>query len=318
MRLIDMHCDTLWALMRKKEEDLKNNTCAIDVEKLKTADCLAQFFACFIYMDDFQGENRFTQAYEYALEMIAYAKQEISTYPGEMALATSIEEIEQNRKEQVISSLLTIEESGILDNDMGRLERLYAEGIRLLTLTWNYENCIGSPNSRDISIMQQGLKPFGKEVVERMNQLGMLVDVSHLSDGGFWDVIEHSKEPILASHSNARALCPHPRNLSDEMIRALAEKGGIAGLNLYPYFIHESGKITLDDIAEHVAHMYRIGGEDVLSIGTDFDGFDEGTSEIVHMGQMEQLYEAIKKRGFTDRQMEKIWYKNALRIMKQI
>lgn len=313
-----MHCDTLWALMRKKEEDLKNNTCAIDVEKLKTADCLAQFFACFIYMDDFQGENRFTQAYEYALEMIAYAKQEISTYPGEMALATSIEEIEQNRKEQVISSLLTIEESGILDNDMGRLERLYAEGIRLLTLTWNYENCIGSPNSRDISIMQQGLKPFGKEVVERMNQLGMLVDVSHLSDGGFWDVIEHSKEPILASHSNARALCPHPRNLSDEMIRALAEKGGIAGLNLYPYFIHESGKITLDDIAEHVAHMYRIGGEDVLSIGTDFDGFDEGTSEIVHMGQMEQLYEAIKKRGFTDRQMEKIWYKNALRIMKQI
>lgn len=318
MRLIDMHCDTLWALMRKKEEDLKNNTCAIDVEKLKTADCLAQFFACFIYMDDFQGENRFTQAYEYALEMIAYAKQEISTYPGEMALATSIEEIEQNRKEQVISSLLTIEESGILDNDMGRLERLYAEGIRLLTLTWNYENCIGSPNSRDISIMQQGLKPFGKEVVERMNQLGMLVDVSHLSDGGFWDVIEHSKEPILASHSNARALCPHPRNLSDEMIRALAEKGGIAGLNLYPYFIHESGKITLDDIAEHVAHMYRIGGEDVLSIGTDFDGFDEGTSEIVHMGQMEQLYEAIKKRGFTERQMEKIWYKNALRIMKQI
>lgn len=313
-----MHCDTIWALMRKREEQLKYNTCAVDLEKLKAADCLAQFFACFIYMDDFQGKDCYTKAYKHALDMISYAKREIDAYPGTIALTTSFEEVEKNKKEQVISAFLTIEEGGILDNDMSRLERLYEEGIRLLTLTWNYENCIGYPNSREVDIMQQGLKPFGKEVVERMNQLGMLIDVSHLSDGGFWDVLEHSKEPVLASHSNVRALCSHPRNLSDEMIRALAKKGGIAGLNLYPYFIHESGRITLEDIAKHVVHMYRIGGEDVLSIGTDFDGFDEGISEITHMGQMEQLYEAIKKCGFTERQMEKIWCKNAMRIMKQI
>ena len=224
----------------------------------------------------------------------------------------------QNDTTEKISAFLTVEEGGILGDDINRLQTLYDEGIRLITLTWNHENCIGYPNSKDEAIMQKGLKPFGIEVIEKMNQLGMIIDVSHLSDGGFWDVLKHSKKPVVASHSNARSLCNHPRNLSDEMIKALADRGGIAGINLYPYFIKKNGKATVDDIAAHVWHMYQTGGEDFVAIGTDFDGFDEGELEIVDIGEMGKLYDAVKRRGLSERQMEKFWIGNAMRVINEV
>ena len=148
--------------------------------------------------------------------------------------------------------------------------------------------------------------------------LGMLIDVSHLSDGGFWDVLKHSKKPIVASHSNCRSLCEHPRNLSDNMMKALATHGGMVGINFYPYFLNSSGVASMEIIAEHIWHMYQVGGEDVVGIGTDFDGFDEGQSDIKHIGQMKVLYDVVKKRGFSERQMEKFWNENAIRILKQM
>lgn len=315
MNLIDMHCDTFWLMMREKTEGLHKNHLAVDIEKMKWAGSLAQFFACFIYMDEFSGEDRYTKAYEHALDMISYAKGQIHDCAGDIALATCFADLQRNREQGLMSAFLTIEEGGILEDDMSRLEHLYQEGIRLMTLTWNHENCIGFPNSRDASVMQKGLKPFGVEVVKRMNQLGMLIDVSHLSDGGFWDVLQYSQKPIVASHSNCRSLCNHPRNLSDEMIRALANQGGVVGINLYPYFVRESGVVSAEDIADHVAHMYQVGGVDVIGIGTDFDGFDEGVSDITQIGQMSLLYDTVKRRGFTERQMEKFWCKNILRLI---
>ena len=318
MRMIDLHCDTLWQMDRDDRLHLKRNACAVDVEKLKEVESLAQFFACFIYMNDFTGEERFTEGYHKALEMIERGKQEFADCADKISLTCSFAELLSHEKEGRISAFLTIEEGGILDDDIHRLEILHEEGVCLMTLMWNYENCIGFPNSRDASVMQSGLKPFGFSVVERMNELGMVIDVSHMSDGGFWDVIGHSKHPIVASHSNARGVCAHRRNLTDEMIKALAEKGGVQGLNLYPYFLHESGNVTTEHMAAHVQHMYQVGGEDVVAIGTDFDGFDEGKSEIVHIGQMEKLYHALNGSGFTERQLEKFWYKNALRVMKDV
>lgn len=217
-----------------------------------------------------------------------------------------------------MSAVLTIEEGGILCNDIERLDKLYQEGIRLMTLTWNHDNCIGSPNSKDIEVMKKGLKPFGLEVIERMNELGMIIDVSHLSDGGFWDVIRCSDKPVVASHSNARALCPHPRNLSNEMIKALAEKGGVIGVNFYPFFLNPIGKASAEEIADHIMHMYCVGGEDVIAIGTDFDGFDEGELEIEHLGEMDKLHSAVKKKGLTERQIEKIWSQNVMRVIKEV
>ena len=315
MRLIDMHCDTLLGLMHGENVNLKNNSLCVDLEKMKQADSMAQFFACFIYMKAFQGEDRWSKGYEYAMNMIARGKAEFAKYPDEIAMARSYEELLQNEKSGKMSAVLTVEGGGVLDGKMENLEALYREGIRLITLTWNEENCLGFPNSDNAVIMNQGLKPFGIEAIERMNELGILVDVSHLSDGGFWDVLKYSKKPVVASHSNARALCNHRRNLSDDMIRALAEKGGISGINFYPYFLNESGKATIDDLVHHIEHMYRVGGEDFVAMGTDFDGFDDGELDIRHLGQMNRVYEALKKRKFNDSQIEKFWHKNAIRVM---
>ena len=318
MRLIDMHCDTIWMLMREKHANLQNSPFCVDIEKLKTAGSMAQFFACFIYMDAITGEGRYDKGYQLALDMIARAKKEFAECAENIELACSFDDMIKNNEDGKMSAFLTVEEGGILNGDLNRLQTLYDEGIRLITLTWNHENCIGYPNSKDEAIMEKGLKPFGVEVVEKMNELGMIIDVSHLSDGGFWDVLKYSNKPVVASHSNARSLCNHPRNLSDEMIKKLADKGGIAGINLYPYFINKRGKATVEDIADHVWHMYQTGGEDFIAVGTDFDGFDEGELDIAHIGEMEKLYDEVKKRRLSERQMEKFWSGNVMRVMEAL
>ena len=317
MRLIDMHCDTVLGWMHNENMNLKDCSLCVDLNKMKQADSLAQFFACFIYMKRFQGEDRFAKGYEHALKLIARAKQEFAKYPEEILLATNVEEMLRNDRAGKMSAILTVEEGGVIDGKMENLEELYRQGIRLITLTWNEENCLGFPNSKDKNIMNQGLKKFGIEAVERMNDLGIIVDVSHLSDGGFWDVLKYSKKPVIASHSNARALCGHQRNLTDEMIRALAEKGGVSGINFYPCFLTENGKAGIDDLVRHIEHMYYVGGEDFVAMGTDFDGFDDGELELKHLGEIPYLYEALKKRKFNDGQIEKFWNGNAMRVMKE-
>ena len=335
-----MHCDTIFELFRRRDlkskrselyvgrefkqnslctdMELGKNSLCVDIEKMRMADSMAQFFACFIYMKMFQGEERFSKGYRYALDMISFAKKVFEKYPDEIMLVKSYEELLQNEKAGKISAYLTVEEGGIVENDISRLEYLYDEGVRLITLLWNEENCMGYPNSRDVEVMNCGLKPFGIETVERMNELGMIIDVSHMSDGGFRDVLGCSKKPVVASHSNARVLCPHPRNLTDEMIRALAEHGGVAGLNFYPYFINESGKADIDDLVRHIEHMFYVGGEDFVAIGTDFDGFDEGKLELQNIGEMNLLYGALKKRKFNDGQIEKFWHGNVMRVMREV
>lgn len=336
MRFIDLHCDTLWAMWRHHKQyvaseeqryaalgycygdavSLQKNSLCVDLEKLKQAGSMAQFFACFIYMDEISGEDRWMKGYQQALDMIALGKKNFAADSNDISLTLRFHELMAHHAEGKISAFLTVEEGGILDGDLTRLDRLYQEGIRLMTLTWNHENCLAYPNSRDPHLMQLGLKPFGIEVVERMNELGMVIDVSHMSDGGFWDVLKYSKKPVVASHSNARSLCNHPRNLSDEMIKALAEKGGVAGVNFYPYFVRENGKISAEDLADHIVHMYRVGGEDFVAIGTDFDGFDEGKSDIKDIGQMRYVYDIVKQRGFTESQMEKLWCRNVMRVLE--
>ena len=317
MRFIDMHCDTFWLMMRKKGVSLQKNDLCIDIEKMQKAGSMAQFFASFIHMSQFEGVDALEEAYRHALAMIAHGKAELAKSSDEIAIAHNFDELIANRDKGKMSAVLTLEEGGILNGKMAYLEELYRQGIRLITLTWNHENCIGFPNSRDPELMKCGLKPFGVEVVGRMNALGMIIDVSHLSDGGFWDVVNYSSKPFVASHSNARTLCNHPRNLTDEMIKALAEKGGVTGVNFYPYFLRENGRATVTDIADHFWHIYQVGGEDVLAFGTDFDGFDEGELDISDIGEMNLVYDAVQKRGFSERQMDKILNGNILRVMQE-
>lgn len=334
MNLVDMHCDTISELMKASADDtLMGNKLSINIEGLEKAETLAQFFACFVNAASFEelktpgdsgaaGQQKRISpaAWECAYQAVIKMIERLDGEQNEkVKIACSYSEIMENRKRGIISAVKTVEEGGIISGKLSRLETLYQAGIRLVTLTWNHANCLGYPNSREKKIMEKGLTGFGFQAVERMNELGVLVDVSHLSDGGFWDCIKTSKVPICASHSNARALCNHPRNLTDEMLRALGKAGGIAGLNFYPPFLREDRAAVLDDIARHAVHMMQVGGEETVAIGTDFDGFDNEAREqwIGHVRDMRLVWEAMKKRGITERQLDKIMGGNALRVIKE-
>lgn len=318
MKLIDMHCDTIWKLMDlDKKGDLKTNECSISIPGMKKAGTMAQFFACFTYLDDMTGG--YDECYWHVHEMIDFMEGQIKKFSTDIAHAYSYEDIKENDENGKISAVLTVEEGGVLNSDIERLEKLYQRGIRLVTPMWNYENCLGFPNSTDPSVMQQGLKPFGVETVRRMGELGIIVDVSHASDGTFRDILHNAKGPVVASHSNCRALCAHPRNLTDEMICELADIGGAAGLNFYGVFLGTKNASCNDEMAEHVLHMIQCGGEEFPMIGTDFDGFDGIEKlDIPKVENMERLWSALKKKGVSESQLDKIWNGNALRILKAI
>lgn len=316
--MIDLHCDTLSALYETKKGTLMENDFDVDRNKLKKAGSVAQFFACYIDMSKIEGENKEEQGFSHVWNLLNLGKSEFEAAASDIVLTKSYEEYKDNLKNEKISAFLTVEEGGIIGNDISKLHKLYDVGARLVTLTWNFENSIGFPNSTDSTIMQKGLKKFGFQVVEEMNEMGMIIDVSHLSDGGFFDVLTHSKKPVIASHSSARALCSHQRNLTDEMIKALAEKGGIAGVNFYPLFLSGCDMASSETVAKHLKHMINVGGEDFVALGSDFDGFAPPLEDVKNIGQIETLFHTLKRNGISERQLEKLKITNAERIIKEI
>ena len=332
MNLIDMHCDTLWYLMDLGGQgDLKKNDGSVSIEYMKKAGTKAQFFACFTYiLDEIEKGMQcdmtepYDRCYQKVLKMIDYLDTQIAENPTEIAFAHSYDEMQENAVSDKISAFLTVEEGGVLNGNLGRLDELYQRGVRLLTPMWNYENCIGYPNSKDPSVMEKGLKPFGVQTVYRMAEFGMLIDVSHASDGTFWDILHCADEAggvVVASHSNCRSLCDHPRNLSDEMMRALAGQGGVAGLNFYGPFLDASNSYEsrLDAMTRHVLHMIDVGGSEFPAVGTDFDGFD-GMHEmdIPDVSCMDRLWDALKNAKVTEEQLDKIFYKKCRACVKKI
>ncbi|MHC1683260.1 MAG: dipeptidase [Clostridiaceae bacterium] len=306
MKLIDLHCDTFYELCKKNNSDsIFSNKLCVDILKLRNANSLAQFFSLFV------NKKTHPNCKEEAIKILTHFKNEVSNNSNHVIHGKTYSDlINSNGK---ITFFLTIEEGDVLDGKMDNLYYFHNEGVRIITLTWNFPNKIGFPNF-NYTYANMGLTNFGLELIEEMNRLNVLIDVSHLSDKGFEDVINHSKKPIIASHSNCRSLCDHPRNLTDDMIRSIGHNGGIIGVNFYNKFLGNSSVTKLDDIVNHIDHLIKIGGVDVASIGSDFDGFI-GKSELANIGEMDKLYSQLSKR-FKDDVADKIFYKNALRLMK--
>lgn len=312
MSIIDFHCDTIMKLMDNTEEsNLRGNNFSVDINKLKKAKSLAQFFALFVELD------LVDDPLEYCLLMVDKFYEEIEKNRGEISLATNYDQLMDNSSKGIISAFLTIEEGAVLKGQIEELRNFYRLGVRLLTLTWNFPNELGFPN-KDVEHRHKGLTSFGIEVVKEMNNLGMLIDVSHLSDGGFYDVAKHSKKPFVASHSNARAISNHPRNLSDDMIRILAQKGGVMGINFEKHFLGHNELSRVEDMIAHITHIKNVGGIDCISIGTDFDGIDSVGLEIKDIGEIHILWAALSNNSFSEEEIEKIFYKNALRVIKEV
>lgn len=310
MKMIDLHCDTVLRLMEGGEiVSLRQNELSVDIQKLRKGGVVGQFFALFVDMAEHNDP------FQYCHMMLDRFYREIEENGNDVALALDYNDFCANLDAGKVSAFLTIEEGGVLKGRLENLRNFYRLGVRLVTLTWNYPNEIGFPNAVE-TCRDKGLTPFGTEVVREMNRLGMIIDVSHLSDGGFYDVASVSNKPFVASHSNARRITGHARNLSDDMIKTLADKGGIMGINFARDFLGSSDISRIEDMVRHIHHIYNVGGIDVLAIGSDFDGIDPGL-EIENSGEFDKLVTALAGHGFSEFQIEKICYKNALRVIKE-
>ena len=324
MRYVDMHCDTLMnALLNVgKGADLYEMSQGMqDLKRMKQGDYLAQFFAIFIVPENSYRERLKREPIdenEYIDACIEIFYNSIEAHSDIIAAAGNADDILENQKKGLMSAVLTMEDGCAVRGRMENLERFYDAGVRALSLTWNGANCFGAPNSADPEIMKKGLTDFGKDAIVYMQDKGMLVDVSHLSDGGFYDVAKICRKPFAATHSNCRALCPHQRNLTDEMIRILGNAGGVAGMNFEPTFLNKD--VTCKDsraemIAKHARHMADVGGVECVGMGSDFDGIS-GNLEISGGDKIGLLEAALQKEHFSGSEIDKIVSKNVLRVMK--
>lgn len=319
MKFIDMHCDTLMPFVRDKNYTLFSSDQQVDFQKMLKGDALAQFFAVFFpprqYMDTFPNNPSDDEFFDI---LVAGLEKDVAAHSDIIALARNAADIEKNLKDGKMSAVLTIEDSRFINGDLDKIRKVYDRGVRAMSLTWNFENCFGFPNSKDSEIMNKPLKPFGIEGIRLMQELGILVDVSHLNDGGFWDVIKYTDKPFVATHSNNRNFCGHQRNLTDDMLKALANRGGVAGLNFAPQFMNpdlSEAETSIDVTVRMAKHMVNVGGIDVVGLGTDFDGI-EGVQEVANSSMLPNLWDAMLKAGFHESEVEKISHKNVLRVMK--
>ena len=286
MKVFDLHCDTLSELRYAEEagqpKSFAENDLQIDLKKLQKGDYMLQCFAAFVNLAR-PGQDPLVAA----LEEIDIFKRIMAKYSDFIAPVYQPEDLRKNAEAGKISGMLTIEEGGCCKGSLGVLRLMHELGVRMMTLTWNHENELASPNvvpGADTDTIwpcqpntKTGLKEKGFEFLAEMERLHIIADVSHLSDKGFWDIAEHSTRPFAASHSNCRALAPHCRNLTDEMIRAMAERGGLVGLNYCSGFLDNQPeeslcRSTVALMAKHAAHFKKVGGIEILGLGSDFDG----------------------------------------------
>jgi len=315
MNFIDFHCDT-GTLILEQNQELKKNTLKIDIDKLQKGEALSQFFAMYI------DSAKVNSSYDYCLKMLNTFKRELEKNKESISLCQTYDDLEKAQDEEKIAAFLSIEEGEAIEGSLDKLRFFKEQGISLITLTWNYENALGYPNFQ-WEHQFKGLKSKGLEAVEEMNHLNMLIDVSHLSDGGFEDVLKHSKSPFIATHSNARVMTNHPRNLSDEMLKKLANAGGLTGINFFNNFLVK-GELKdkleiakLEDMVRHIKHIRNVAGVEVIGLGSDFDGIPNEV-EIKDASQMSKLSDILLENDFTHDEVEKIFFKNGLRIIKEV
>lgn len=310
MLIVDAHCDTIPALM-KTDENLYKNTKHIDLERLKKYDGFVQFFAAFV-----SPEHAKMGALRRTLSIIDKLYEEIEINKNDIMLCCNYHDIMTATQSGKVAAVLSIEGGEALEGSISALRIFYKLGVRAITLTWNFRNQIADGVADGIS--GGGLTPFGREVVSEMNRLGMLVDVSHLSEAGFWDVINLTRSPIIASHSNAIKLCSHKRNLTDEQLLALKKNGGVTGINLYPLFLHNDGKASIKNVIEHIEYILALTGEDTLGLGSDFDGIEATPEGLEGVQDMQVLINELLKLNYSEAVVNKIAGENFLRVIREV
>lgn len=309
--VFDLHCDTAYAILNYEDKlvdkRLKRNQLHIDLERAAKLPGYCQFFACFTTpLEKLPPRMTVTDLFERELNGII---NEINRNPDLIAQAFSPEEIRQNRKKGIMSAVLSIEGPAGFGFDPALLEMLHMVGFRASTLGWNEQNVlIGSHKTGG------GLTDLGREYVKECQNLGILVDVSHCSDEGFWDIIKVTNAPIIASHSNSRAVCDHSRNLTDDMFRAICETDGVAGFNLCAPFVGKAP--DLDTVCDHIFHFLELDPEGKhISLGGDLDGCDVLPDGFTGIESYPAMIQRMLDRGIGEQIAENICWNNAIGVM---
>ena len=314
MFICDCHCDTLTEHYNKNAS-LYENEQHFDIKRQIALGGGLQFCAIYVPTEVF----RYQGGLRYTLCLLDKYNQEIKKLHenGIDVLQVRTAEDAGNVLKHKAATLLAIEEGGAIDGSLEALRCLYELGVRAMTLTWSNRNDIADGINEEAT--GSGLTLFGKQVVAEMNRLGMLVDVSHISTAGFWSVIETSTKPIIATHSNAKSLCPHPRNLNDEQIKALAQNGGLAGITFAGQFLEEDWRnACIESVYKHIDYMLNlIGNDDHIGFGSDFDGISHPPYNIQGVQDYKPLIEYLSKY-YSDETINKITHQNVINLLQKV
>lgn len=303
--MADFHCDALSKLQASPDLDFRNGA-ALDVtaERLAAGGVLMQVFA--IYLSTVRGRPSF----ESVLGQIELFRRKVIG-PGGLQWLRWREEASGLAAGPKSYGMLSLEGVDALEGNLFYAELIYELGVRFLGVTWNYANWAAD------GVLEQrngGFTQKGRELIEWCNRSGMLLDVSHLAPAGFWELAERSERPFIASHSNAAAVCSHPRNLSDEQIRTLIAIDGRIGLTFVPWFVKQGGAAKAEDLLRHIEHVCSLGGSGNLMFGSDFDGIDAWVEGLEHPGHYAGFAELLL-RHYPEEQVRGWLYGNALSFL---
>lgn len=308
--VIDAHCDTLERACREGAELDKFPAAQLDLLRLRAVGGKVQFFAAYIGAE-FKPERSLKRA----LQLIDFFHRQMEKNGNSLRLVRSTADIAAARRSGQIAALLSVEGGEPVEGDLAYLRILYQLGVRCLGLTWNQRNQLADgAGERDT---RGGLTRYGHEVVREMNRLGMLVDVSHLAEAGFWDVLETSTQPIIASHSNCYTLSSHWRNLTDRQILALAKAGGVMGITFVADFLAEQNA-SIANVFDHIDYIADLAGIDCIGLGSDFDGIDHPLAGLEDVTRLPRLTEGLLRRGYSEADIQKILGGNTLRVLNEV
>ena len=298
MFLADTHSDTLYAI---GVHNAKNTM--ITPARLREGGVTLQVFALWTGGKGNKGD------------VAGIVAAEMSAVPGMIAAGLKQVDDPAQAKEGEHSFMLSVEGGEVFEKDLSTIAAWREKGVRMAALVWNNENRIGFPAKGGST---QGLTEYGIAAVKEMQRLGMAVDTSHLNEAGFYDIFAKTNLPPMASHSCCRALCDHPRNLTDEQLKLMIREGSYVGVNFYPWFLSDSGKADVKRVAEHIDHICQLGGEKIVGFGSDFDGIECVPTGLEHAGQMPNLIAELRARGYDQATIEGIAGKNLLAYYDRI
>ena len=311
--VFDLHCDSAYALLGEdlnQAGSLRKNNLHIDLERASELSGYCQCFACFTTPDMGQQQN-VSPVVVFERE-IATIQRELDLNKDKIRLAYSVSDIENNREKGIMSAVLTLEGTAGFGYDPDMLEDLSLIGFKITSLGWNESNPLTGSN-----VTGGGLTDLGRKFVKEAQRFGMLVDVSHISDEGFWDIINITDAPIVATHSNSRKICGHSRNLTDDMFRAICQTDGVAGLNLYTAFIGD-GPVSMDNACDHILHFLELDPSGKhIALGGDLDGCESVPDGFEDIRGYNRLAERLHQRGLNEDMIMDIFWNNAIGVMER-